>query len=107
MNSNRSLGLLGLIGIALLQGLLIIITLGIATPWAVCIEERWMAKHTYIDGKQLVFDGTGKELFGKYIIWLLLTIVTIGIYALWLTIKMRAWTVSHTHMVENAVFAEV
>ena len=106
MGSKFTGGLLGLIGISILQFLIILFTLGIATPWAVCIEERWMAKHTYIDGKQLVFDGTGKELFGKYIIWLLLTIVTIGIYALWLTIKMRAWVVAHTHTVDNAVFAE-
>lgn len=89
--------LIGLIGIGILQTLLIAITLGIGTPWAVCIRERWMAKHTIIDGQRLVFDGKGGQLFGKYIVWLLLTIITLGIYSFWLSIKMKQWVVSHTH----------
>ena len=72
-------GLLGLIGINILQAILIGITLGIGAPWAICMKERWIAKHTYIDGRQLVFDGTGAQLFGTYIKWVLLTIVTLGI----------------------------
>ena len=90
-------GLLGLIGINILQGLLIGITLGIAAPWAICMKERWLAKHTYIDGQQLVFDGTGAQLFGNYIKWFLLTIITFGIYSFWLEIKMKQWLVKHTH----------
>ena len=90
-------GLLGLIGINILQALLIGITLGIGAPWAICMKERWIAKHTYIDGRQLVFDGTGGQLFGTYIKWVLLTIVTLGIYAFWLEIKMKQWLVKHTH----------
>ena len=50
-------GLLGLIGINILQALLIMITLGFGAPWAICMKERWIAEHTYIDGQQLVFDG--------------------------------------------------
>lgn len=90
-------GLLGLIGINLLQGLIIGITFGIAAPWAICMKERWLAKHTYIDGRQLVFDGTGGQLFGNYIKWLLLTFITLGIYGFWLDIKMKQWIVKHTH----------
>ena len=89
--------LLGLIGIGILQVLLTAITLGIGTPWAVCMKERWMAKHTVIDGKRLVFDGKGGQLFGHYIKWFLLTIITLGIYSFWLGIKMKQWVVSHTH----------
>lgn len=90
-------GLLGLIGINILQGLLIMVTLGIGAPWAICMKERWIAKHTFIDGKQLVFDGTGGQLIGNYIKWMLLTIITLGIYAFWLEIKMKQWLVKHTH----------
>lgn len=93
-------GLLGLIGISILQGLITVLTLGLAYPWAVCMKERWIAKHTIVDGKQLVFDGTGLQLFGSYIKWYLLTIVTFGIYGLWLPIKMKQWVVKHTHVVE-------
>lgn len=97
MESKFDGGLLGLIGIGILQGLLTAITLGLGTPWAVCMKERWMAKHTVIDGKRLVFDGKGGQLFGQYIKWLLLTIITLGIYSFWLGIKMKQWVVSHTH----------
>lgn len=97
MESKFDGGLLGLIGIGILQGLLTAITLGLGAPWAVCMKERWMAKHTVIDGKRLVFDGKGGQLFGQYIKWLLLTIITLGIYSFWLGIKMKQWVVSHTH----------
>ena len=97
MNSEFKGGLLGLIGTNLISILLIIVTLGIGTPWAVCRIERWKVNHTVIDGKKLVFDGTGLELFSKYIIWFLLTLVTVGIYSFWLAIKMKKWVTAHTH----------
>ena len=50
MNSEFKGGLLGLIGTNLLSILLIIVTLGIGTPWAVCRIERWKVNHTVIDG---------------------------------------------------------
>ena len=90
-------GLLGLIGINLLQVIMITITLGLGTPWAICVKERWIAKHTIIDGKQLAFDGTGGQLFGNFIKWFLLTILTLGIYGFWLDIKMKQWITKHTH----------
>ncbi len=90
-------GLLGLIGINLLQALLIFITLGFGAPWAICMKQRWIAKHTIIDGRQLVFDGTGGQLVGNYIKWFLLTIITLGIYGFWLDIKMKQWITKHTH----------
>lgn len=92
-------GLLGLLGINILQGILIMITFGLGAPWAICMKERWIAKHTVIDGRQLVFDGTGSQLFGNYIKWFLLTIVTLGIYSFWLSIRMKQWIIKHTHMV--------
>ena len=96
-NSEFDGGLLGLIGISILQGILITFTLGLGAPWAVCIRERWVAKHTIIDGRRLTFDGNGGQLFGNYIKWFLLTIVTFGIYGFWLSIKMKQWIVKHTH----------
>ena len=89
MESKFNGGLLGLIGVNLVQFLITLITLGIGAPWAVCFKERWIASHTVLDGKQLTFDGTGGQLFGTYIKWMLLTIITIGIYSLWLNINMK------------------
>ena len=89
----------GLIGVNLLMILVTILTLGLGFPWALCMQEKWYAKHTIIDGQQLYFDGNGFQLFGNWIKWLLLTILTLGIYSFWLGIKMKQWVVSHTHHV--------
>ena len=97
MESKFTGGLFSLIINSLLCALLTVITLGLAYPWAMCMRERWIASHTYIDGKQLVFDGTGMQLIGNYIKWLILTVITLGIYAFWLTIKLKQWKVKHTH----------
>ena len=102
MESKFTGGLLGLIGISILEILIITFTFGLAAPWAICMRERWIAEHTIIDGHQLVFDGTGGQLFGNYIKWFLLTIVTFGIYGLWLGINMKKWVVKHTHQVPVA-----
>lgn len=99
MESKFTGGLLGLIGINILCSILTAITFGIAYPWAVCIKQRWIAKHTIIDGYLLTFDGTGGQLFGSYIKWFLLTLITLGIYGFWLSIKMKQWVTKHTHLV--------
>lgn len=99
MESRFTGGLLGLFGIKLLCGFLIIITLSIAVPWVVCIKQNWYAKHTFIDGEQLTFDGTGGQLIGNYIKWFFLCLITLGIYSFWLGIKVKAWTVKHTHKI--------
>ena len=98
MESKFTGGLLGLIGISILQWFIIFITLGLGAPWAICLKESWIAKHTVIDGRQLTFYGTGAQLFGNYIKWFFLTIITLGIYSFWLSIKMKQWITKHTHM---------
>lgn len=95
-NSRFEGGLLGLIGIGLLTFLIVTFTFGIATPWAMCIKQRWICKNTVIEGRRLNFTGTGLALFGKFIIWWLLTIITFGIYGFWLAIKVKQWEVSNT-----------
>ena len=90
-------GFLGSIGVWIVQFVIILITLGIGTPWAICYKENWYAEHTYIDGRQLRFDGTGGQLFGNFIIWTLLTFITCGIYGLFLPSKYKKWVISHTH----------
>lgn len=95
-NSKFTGGLLGLIGTNILAALITFLTLGICIPWALCIREKWYAKHTYIEGKQLEFTGSAIELFGQFIKWFLLTIITLGIYGFWLNIKLKAWVVSKT-----------
>lgn len=85
----------------LLMVILSIITLGLLTPWLIVSNYRWEAKKTYINGKQLYFDGTGTQLFGKWIVWVLLTIITFGIYGFVLSLRLKQWVVSHTFIKEE------
>ena len=86
-----------LINLGVLLGTLF--TLGIAYPFLVCIKEKWLKSHTFVNGRQLEFDGNGAQLIGKYIIWLLLSFVTFGIYALLrLPLNMQRWKTKHTHV---------
>ena len=50
-----AVGLLGLIGVNILSFIIIIFTLEIATPAALCMKYRWIYKHTIIEGKRLKF----------------------------------------------------
>lgn len=97
-------GLLGLIGISILQFLLIVFTLTLGLAWAVCMKIRWYARHTRINGRQVEFDGKGIQLFGNYIKWFFLSIITLGIYTFWLGIKMEKWKMKHLFVRESSAF---
>lgn len=84
------------IGTGLLAFLVTILTLGICTPFAVVLRERWRAKHTYINGHRLVFLGGGMQLFGLWVKWFLLIIVTLGVYSLWVVPRVQKWVVENT-----------
>ena len=60
-------GILGYIGYSILGAIICAFTLGIGTPWAVCMMQNWKTKHTVIDGKRLYFDGTGAQLYRGHI----------------------------------------
>lgn len=96
MESRFEGGLLGLIGVNILAWLITAFTLGLATPWAMCIKYRWEAENTVIEGRRLEFTGTGSSLFFNYIKWLVLTIITLGIYGFWLYIKLLQWKTENT-----------
>ena len=72
-------------------------TFGIAYPWLACWQMRVIASATYINGRQLRFDGKGGELFVNWIKWMLFSIITLGIYSIWAVRNMTAWIVEHTH----------
>lgn len=98
MKSKFNGGLLGYIGTGLLMFVIIVFSLGLATPWAICIGARWYARHSTIDGRQVIFDGTGWQLFGNYVKWIFLSIITLFIFSLWIPIKMAKWVVKHIHL---------
>ena len=84
------------LGTAVLGFFITLITPGICYPFAIVLKERWRAKHTFIDGQQLVFRGTAIGLFGNWIKWLLLSIITLGIYLFWVAPRLQRWTTVHT-----------
>lgn len=84
------------VGTALLGMVVTVFTLGICFPFALVLNERWRAKHSYIDGRQLVFTGSAWGLFGSWIKWLLLSVVTLGIYLFWVGPRIAAWKWEHT-----------
>ncbi len=99
-NSKFTGNIFGLIGVSILSFLITMFTLGIATPWAVVIRQKWITNNTIIEGQQLYFDGTGLQLFGTWLKWLFFIIITFGIYSFWVTIKLQDWKTKHTHFVK-------
>lgn len=75
-----------------------LITLGLAYPAMKCWQMRWECEHTYYDGKQLSFDGTGGQYFGLFIKTMLLSLITLGIYYILCgSVALEKWRTKHTH----------
>ena len=88
----------GLLGVNFVTFLVSILTLFFGLPAMVCYKQRWMARHTIVDNRHLTFDGTARQLFGKWIGWLILCVLTVGIFLPFLPLKVKKWVVSHTHL---------
>jgi uncharacterized membrane protein YjgN (DUF898 family) len=84
------------VGTAIGCALIVSFTFGLGFPFAVVLGQRWLTKHSYIDGNRLVFTGTAVGLFGHWIKWYLLCVVTLGIYTFWVIPQMVQWTWEHT-----------
>jgi len=83
-------------GTALLGLVITVCTLGLCYPFAVVLRERWRAKHSYIEGRQLAFTGSAWGLFGLWWKWLILIIITLGIYAFWVGPRIYRWKWENT-----------
>jgi uncharacterized membrane protein YjgN (DUF898 family) len=83
-------------GTAVLGFLITVCTLGICYPFALVLGERWRAKHSYIEGRQLVFNGSAWDLFGLWWKWLILMIITAGIYGFWVGPRLARWKWENT-----------
>ena len=66
--------------------LLMMITFGIYTPWALVNLKKWTYENVEVGGQRgrLTFDGDGGTLFGTYLLGAILTYCTFGIYGAWL-----------------------
>lgn len=69
----------------------------IGLPFAICIRQKWLMKHTKIVGIDMEFNGSGVELLGKMIVWFFYSLITIGIYFIaWAPVRYREWITQHT-----------
>lgn len=98
MESKWDGGVLETVAASIVASLIMGLTCGIATPWAVCYIWKFIISHTMIDGRRLTFDGNGGQLFGNWIKWFLLTVITCGIYSFWVVPRMYNWIAKHTHL---------
>jgi uncharacterized membrane protein YjgN (DUF898 family) len=83
-------------GTQILAFLITVFTLGIMYPYALVLVERWRCKHSFIDGRPMVFEGKALGLFGHWIKWFLLIIITIGIYGFWVAPRLQKWIWENT-----------
>tara|TARA_Y100000590_G_scaffold425335_1_gene533212 strand:+ start:94 stop:408 length:315 start_codon:yes stop_codon:yes gene_type:complete len=84
------------IGTGILAFFITTFTFGLGYPWALCLFQKWKAKHTFINGRRLKFTGGGLSLIGLWIKWLIFLIITLGIYSFWLVPSLQRWIVEHT-----------
>lgn len=91
----------------LLSFLIIVFSLGIATPWALSYRMRYINSNTVINGNRLGFKGTGSQLFSKMVIWILLSLVTFGVYLLWTRKNLIKWEVQKTYVDSNVSVGQV
>lgn len=71
---------------------------GLLFPFAMCYKQKWIAKHTVINCKKLVFNGKALSIICHYLLWCLLSVITFGIYGIWLPMKIYGWQVKNTHI---------
>ena len=84
--------ILGLFALNLFSTIFFIISLTLATPWIFCMRKRWFANRTTINGKRLIFVGTGWQFLGTFIkytflVLALLVILLVGVVLLTMPLK--------------------
>lgn len=89
-----------------LQVLFVILTLGFAMPWVICMDQRWHLDNMIIDGRQVIFEGKGRKFFWRYLFWTFLTIITLGIWSCWMAVKMLKWDAKYTHF-DNSLYTKI
>ena len=86
-------------------GFLVLITAGIFFPWAFSAQQRWLAEHTYVNDKRLVFRGTGGGFFGNWLLISFLSVITAGIYSPWAYCRIMRWKTDNLHILEPEDYA--
>ena len=88
------------LGYAIVRGILLILTLGLAGPWTLTMIQKWETRHECVGRDRLYYDGTALGILGQYLIVFILTVITCGIYSSWGIVRINKYIYSHTHVQE-------
>ena len=88
---------LSVFGLYLVNAILCLLTLGLYFPWAYVSMQRWICKHTTIEGRPLTFRGSGAGFFGQYLLIIILCFVTLGLYTPWGFCQFKRWQTRNTY----------
>lgn len=89
-NSYFDGGVLGLLGTNILSVLVMVVPF-VGFAWSKIIKLRWLSRHTVVDSRRHIFEGTVGNLFLKQLLWGFLTGITFGIFGLFVPVKTIRW----------------
>ena len=89
-NSYFDGGVLGLLGTNILSVIVMAVPF-VGFAWSRVIKIKWLTRHTVVDSRRHIFEGSVGNLFLKYLLWGLLTGITFGIFGLFVPVKALRW----------------
>lgn len=89
-NSYFDGGILGLLGTNILCLLVLVIPF-VGPAWSKIIKLKWLTRHTVVDSRRLIFEGSVGGLFVRKLLWNFLTGITFGIFGLFRPVKVMRW----------------
>ncbi len=84
------------IWIILQYEILMVISMGLAYPWAFVLKYKSLYHHKVICGKRLKFIGNPFELLKHWIWWWFLSVITFGFYSVIAKLKVEEWVTANT-----------
>ena len=90
-----------ILGLVLIGSILNFITFGLYFPWMINSIIKYVCRHAHVadhvgsESVRVEFTGSGSDLFGRFVLWMILTVVTFGLYAPWAVNGIYAYVVEH------------
>lgn len=78
------------------RAVLVLVTLGLAYPFAATWRRRYIMEHLYFGGEPFGFEGEAKDLFARYVLCWFLFIPTLGLSMGWYQGYQQAYFWSNT-----------
>jgi uncharacterized membrane protein YjgN (DUF898 family) len=85
-------------GLALGQGLLALVTLGLYMPFLRDRLLRYRVQHTWYGSARFAYDGRGSDLFPRFVLSYVLTLPTLGLVWVWYAAAEARYRAQHTRL---------